>query len=199
MRFKIKRVEVLAHRNKRMSKCSLDWLSSDAILEQNNMHRFKCRPPHMWYGIKDDNRSNFSPIHSFSGNEWRFLKDYPPCRNRKDIQSVTDPTRDDIQRYPKPCRMIEKLDFEYDEGLKYVLKEKNRPCNSTKNAWFRTQVYFGDTTYKEIKHVSAINTEGLVGSISGYIGFILGYSILQFPNLLLLTKEFIGNIMHPYG
>ena len=195
MRFRLKGVEVLARRNKRKMKCNLDWLSSDYILERNIMHRLKCHPPHMWYGIKDNNRLSSWPIQAFSGNEWRFLMDYPSCRNKKDIQRATDPTREDLHRYPKPCRIIEKLEFDYDEGFRNVLKEKDRPCTSAANGKFRIQIYFGDTNYKEIKHVREINTEGLAGEISGYIGFILGYSILQLPNLLLLVKELIGNII----
>ena len=104
-------------------------------------------------------------------------------------------SREDLHRYPKPCRIIEKLEFDYDEGFRNVLKEKDRPCTSTASRRFRIQIYFGDTNFKEIKHVREINTEGLAGEISGYIGFILGYSILQLPNLLLLVKELIGNII----
>ena len=101
----------------------------------------------------------------------------------------TDPTNDDLQKYPKPCRIIEKLGFDYDEGFEQVLKKEDMPCNSTENAYFTIRVYFGETTYKEIKQVRDINIEGLAGNISGYIGFILGYSILQLPDLLLLIKK----------
>ena len=184
MRFRLKGVEVLARRSKRKTKCNLDWLSSDAMLETNIIHRLKCYPPHKRPGSKRDNRLGSSPIQA-----------YPSCQNSTQIKSITDPTRDDLHRYPKPCRIIEKLEFDYDEGFKYVLKENDRPCTSTQNSRFRIQVYFGDTTYKEIKHVRDINAESLAGEISGYVGFILGYSILQLPNLLLLVNELIGNIM----
>ena len=175
------------------------WLSSDSILENNIMHRLKCHPPHMGSGTESHNMSSSSAIRGFSDNEWGVLMDYPSCTNSKVIESITEPTNDDLQKYPTPCRVIEKLDFDYDEGFEQVLKKEDMPCNSTENAYFTIRVYFGDTTYKDINQVRDINIESLVGLISGYIGFILGYSILQLPNLLLLTKEFIGNIMHPYG
>ena len=189
MRFRIKGVEVLARRNKRRSECNTDWLSSDDMLQNNIMRQLKCHPPYMQSGVKGDNQSSSSPMRGFSDKEWVALMDYPSCTNRKDIESITDPTNDDLQKYPKPCRIIEKLGFDYDEGFENVLKKEDIPCNSTENAYFTIRVYFGETTYKEIQQVRDINIEGLAGNISGYIGFILGYSILQLPGLLLLIKR----------
>ena len=148
---------------------------SNDMLQNNIMRQLKCHPPYMQSGVKGDNQSSSSPMRGFSDKEWVALMDYPSCTNGKDIESITDPTNDDLQKYPKPCRIIEKLGFDYDEGFENVLKKEDKPCNSTENAYFTIRVYFGETTYKEIQQVRDINIEGLAGNISGYIGFILRY------------------------
>ena len=49
--------------------------------------------------------------------------------------------------------------------------------------WFGLYIY--DQKFKEIVQIKAIDINGLIGYIGGYIGLILGYSILQIPECIV--------------
>ena len=179
MRFRIKGVEVLERRNKRINPCNIDWLMDYMNVTQKMVKSLQCRPPHIYT----------------NSNE---IREFPVCSTPKDIQHILKPTIDELQLYPKPCRLIEKLIYDYDEG--YALApEFHTPayCKKYDNAWFNTKIYFGETTYKEIRQVRAINLEGLAGNISGYIGFFLGYSLLQLPSLILFISNILQGLLTP--
>ena len=202
MQFRIKGVEVLARRNKASVPCNGDWQSDDLILENNIIRSLRCLPPHMsnwthlsnWTLVKKFAKQPNIAKHLFK--DWEIVKSFPTCASPRDIKHILDPTNDELEMYSKPCRIIEKLGFDYDEGFQFPPMEKDI-CQKTDNSWFSLRVYFDETTFKEIKQVRALNLEGLFGNISGYIGFILGYSVLQLPNLFLLIKN-IGQIYWTY-
>ena len=50
---------------------------------------------------------------------------------------------------------------------------------------FTIRVSHRQTTFREIKHVCAYDVESLYGDIGGYMGLLLGYSILNLPSMIL--------------
>ena len=188
MRFRIKGIEVLARRNKRASECNTDWLSNDLFLQNNIIRHMKCYPPYMNHWMKNANFSRQLISKEYLGKEFSVIRKLPMCNNSDYIKHISDPTNDDLQRHPKPCRVIEKLGFDFDEGFELPLN-KDGICQHKDNGWFVIKVYFGETDYKEIKQVREINLEALAGNISGYIGFILGYSLVQLPSLFQIFKS----------
>ena len=57
-------------------------------------------------------------------------------------------------------------------------------CSEKSNEWFFVKVYFAETTYKEIRQVRAYDIDSMFGNISGFIGLILGCSVVQFPDFV---------------
>ena len=138
------------------------------------MNSLQCQPPEVY-------------------KDWINSNTFPICTTSEDIRHILDPTTDELQKYPKPCRGIEKLIFDYDEGFEKAHID-SEDCKTTDNSWLYVKVYFGETTYKEIRQVQDITVDVLFGNISGYIGFFLGYSLLQIPNLI----SFVCNILQGY-
>ena len=88
-----------------------------------------------------------------------------------------------------PCQGMEKIDYSFED---HVYEEKDISWNTTSSHgtfWFGLYIY--DQKYKEIVQIKAIDVNGLIGYIGGYIGLILGYSILQIPEcIVMLVRKF---------
>ena len=94
--------------------------------------------------------------------------------------------------YPLPCQVIENLTYDYSEKSGF---------DSRANSSFMVLVHFPNLKYREITHVQEYDVESMVGNIGGYIGLLLGYSLLHFPTFMLsvfafIKKKFFSRISH---
>ena len=48
------------------------------------------------------------------------------------------------------------------------------------------QFDYAEKVYEEIKYVRAIGFENWLSNVGGFVGIFLGYSMMQFPEMLLL-------------
>ena len=59
-------------------------------------------------------------------------------------------------------------------------------ARSNNESYFTIRVSHRQTTFREIKQTRAYDVESLYGDIGGYMGLLLGYSILNLPSMILL-------------
>lgn len=64
---------------------------------------------------------------------------------------------------------------------------------STNESYFVFRVAHRQTQFKEIKQIRAYDPESLYGDIGGYMGLLLGYSILNLPSMIAVCYGFIKN------
>ena len=153
MLFTVKNIEVLKHRNKFVKPCNSDWKNDDDIVMYKIMQRIGCTPPH-----------------------WKSHTHLKPCLKTQEIKQFRWPTYEDLQKFPPPCQIIEKLQYEYEELDDESQKREN---DST---WFGITLFFPEPSYKEIKQAQAYDIESFVGNSGGYIGLFLGYSLASIPS-----------------
>ena len=149
----VKNMEVLKHRNKNDKPCNTDWKNDDDIVMHKIMQGVGCKPPH-----------------------WKLHTHLKPCSTKEEIRQFKWPTYETLQKFPSPCQVIEKLQYEYEE---YDDKYSNNQSNIT--SWFGISLFFPEPSYKEIKQVQAYDLESFVGNTGGYIGLFLGYALLSLP------------------
>ena len=64
---------------------------------------------------------------------------------------------------------------------------------SKNESYFVFRVAYRQTQFKEIKQIRAYDPESLYGDIGGYMGLLLGYSILNLPSMIAVWYGFIKN------
>ena len=168
MRFRIKGIEVLERRDKPLQPCNNDWLSDDQNLTLRLKNVVGCQVRH----------------------EIQADSNLPICSHTKDIAKILTPSHDEIQMSPGPCKEIKRLKYEYEEGIELPPRTEEE-CMSNANNWYLLKVYFGENTFKQIRHVRDYDFKDLFGNISGHVGFVLGWSFLQFPPFLIDILCFI--------
>ena len=62
---------------------------------------------------------------------------------------------------------------------------------SNNESYFKFRVAHRQTQFKEIKQIRAYDPESLYGDIGGYMGLLLGYSILNLPSMIAFCYRFI--------
>ena len=85
-------------------------------------------------------------------------------------------------------------------NLKAILKKNQIPCDemlvlaidsinnkpSPVPKDIAIQFIYSAKIYEEIKYVNAMNFDNWLGNVGGFVGIFLGYSMMQFPEFLLL-------------
>ena len=156
MLFTVKNMEVSKHRNKFSDPCNTEWDNDDNMVMEKIMYRAGCRPPH-----------------------WKLNSDLRYCSENKEMKKFKWPSYKDLQKFPLPCNIIEKLQYEYDEVDGKGLPESEDKNNSS--SWFGVTLFFPEPSYKEIKQAQEYTIESFVGNAGGYIGLFLGYSLMCIP------------------
>ena len=156
-RFIVKGIEMITRRNKNRSPCYEDWRNYDSMIMKEHAEMLGCTPPYY------TNTFNISK-----------------CSTKEEMANSALRLRfDDYGKHP-PCHGMEKIYFTFEEqelgGTSW-----NRP------GYFWIGIYVRDPKLKEIVQIKAIDLNGLIGYIGGYVGLILGYSILQ-------TSDYIWNV-----
>ena len=172
MRFHIRGIEVLTRRNKPKEPCNENWLNDDHNVTLRLSNVAGCR---LFY--QQTNRSNLSI-----------------CSNANDIAKILTPTRDELRVTPHPCREIKRLKYEYEEGIELPLRTKEA-CRIKPNDWYLLQIYFKENTFKNIRHVRNYDFDDMFGNIAGYIGFILGCSVTQSTELIIIVHKYVKNFI----
>ena len=154
MRFRVKGTELITRRNKRNSPCCEDWNNHDAIILKQHAESIGCIPPY------------FSPIQNI-----------PKCFTKDEIANSSFKLRFDDYGINPPCQGMEKIYFSYEE-------QDMEGTNWYRPGYFWIGLYIFDQKFKEIVQIKEIDLNALIGYIGGYIGLILGYSILQIPEYI---------------
>ena len=167
MQFKIQNIVVSNIRNKRGNPCNEDWKNDDHIKMTKLMNEVGCRPQHWKKEIHLSNCTTKEQMEKFA---WL-----------------------DLDKYPAPCRSIQKVIYNYEE-LNYIgLNWMDFTVNKNKT-YFRVSTIFGDSTFMEIKHVRTFDIQSLVGNAGGYLGLFTGYALIQLPNLITHFIQHIWNL-----
>ena len=153
-RFIVKGTEMITRRNKKKSPCYEDWRNYDSMIMKEHAEMLGCTPPY------------FTATFNIS-----------KCSTKEEMANSALRLRfDDYGKHP-PCHGMEKIYFTFEEqelgGTSW-----NRP------GYFWIGIYVRDPKLKEIVQIKAIDLNGLIGYIGGYVGLILGYNILQMSDCI---------------
>ena len=158
MNFLIRGVEKIRRRNKKIYPCNENWMNHDFDILKDHAKFAGCTPPYH-----------------------RSIDSIPSCSTQDQIQRSLFTIRlDNYGKYP-PCQGIEKVDYHYQEP-----SMKNTVWSGFGKFWIG--LFLNNQKFKEVEQTQKIDLNGLVGYIGGYIGLILGYSILQIPDLIMIMK-----------
>ena len=163
LRYKLKGVERIKRRNKRNQPCYEDWKNYDSMIYRDYAKRLGCTPPY------------FSSI-----------SDIPSCSSKEQMTAFPFTKRSDDYGKPEPCEGLETIDYEFEEHLTENFIDE---ASLYINGYFWFGLYIPDQKFKEIVQIKDIDINTLIGYIGGYIGLILGYSILQIPEYLLVLYK----------
>ena len=159
MNFQIKGVERIQRRNKRSFPCNENWKNHDFDILENHARNIGCTPPYH-----------------------ERIIGIPVCSTKNELlASMFNLRFDDYGMHP-PCQAMEKIYYNYQEP------------DMDGTAWYKPGhfwigIWINNPKFKEIVQKQAIDLNGLVGYIGGYIGLILGYSILQIPDFFTLVAN----------
>ena len=183
MNFYLRHLQVIRRRNKTSKPC-YDWRHYDNLMMKEISEKIGCRPvywghqTHFPMCISPEKMGAFEPsfYKRYFGSK-DSLTEVPPCIEPEDMR-------------------IEFSDVEAKDQKK--IDEHNIDSNSRHEAaleWFKVRLWFRSNQFMEIKQIKAYNFESLAGNSGGYVGLILGYSIVQSPktvtNFYYILKTFI--------
>lgn len=161
MNFYINGVEKMRRRNKRRRPCMRNWIDYDSEILNEYAKSIGCTPPYI-------NR----------------IDSIPECTTQHQMQKSMFKLRlDDYGKAP-PCQGFERVDFIYEEnGLRDTI------WSGEGKFWIG--LLFNNRKFKEVVEKQAIDLNGLIGYVGGYIGLILGYSIVKIPeSIIAITWKF---------
>ena len=93
MKFGVKDIEVIKHRNRKEEPCIKDWKNFDQLVMDDLMLKSGCRPPH-----------------------WNTNQNFTLCSRPEQMVRFSDqPSTTDVLSYGPPCRVIENLHYSYHE------------------------------------------------------------------------------------
>ena len=172
--FNVRGMEIIKHRNKQRDPC-FDYNDEDAIKVLHDVTTtLGCKPKY-----------------------WELPSLLPECSQKQ--LSVNSKLIDDglynsnAKRLVKPCRSIRDIWYDYD------LYTSVDSCNTAIKT-LHIVVNYNDLHFKEISYVAAYSIWDLVGNLSLILGLLLGFSILQLPDLVLRLikryKRFITGTHH---
>ena len=94
MEYRVRNIGVISRRNKRYDPCIEDWRHYDQQFMEQKMNEIGCHPPH-----------------------WQTTSDLPTCTNANHMKKFSrHPTNTEIEVFAPPCKVINRLDYSYDEN-----------------------------------------------------------------------------------
>ena len=111
------------------------------------------------------------------------IDDIPVCMTKEKIAASRFSFRFDNYGVQPPCEGIEKIYYTVEED-----EMEGTDWINPGNFWIGSFIH--DPKFKEIVQKRAIDIQGLIGYMGGYIGLFLGYSIIQIPDFFspFMTK-----------
>ena len=167
MEFAMKSMEVLHRRDKTSSPCKY-YKNYDNFFQGKLVEKVGCYPPYWNYDGTITKCRSMEKLKMFS----------------KDILKAVVGTLDVSEMITQPCVELRKLMFDYEEfDTNYEEMSHLFPnINSTDgDSLIFITIVFLDPYIKEIKQARAFGIESLIGNIGGYMGLLLGVSIIQLP------------------
>ena len=124
---------------------------------------------------------------------WNSSIDVPICDTKEKLIEVSKRQWDrfygKIPTTP-PCTTLQRIDVEYLDS---------EPWETDSNTSLYFPTFFRDVTYKNVKQVRAYSHSDMYGDIGGYVGLLLGYAIVQIPNLLWKLIAFLVSEEKSFG
>ena len=89
-------------------------------------------------------------------------------------------------------KILDENEIPCDEMIVLTIDSHNyKPIPHPKDTTIRFQ--YGEKVYEEIQYVKAIGFESWLSNVGGFVGIFLGYSMMQFPEFLLLFAATFNN------
>ena len=167
MKFQIQQVDVIRYRNKRQRICIEGSPKYDEDIIQEVVRQIGCNPRH-----------------------WNVIENLSKCSKHEDVKNMDSMKNlrsldrlqgiyQNVSQGVLPCQMIKNLMYSYDDMDIGNVKIRNKT-----HVRIHIEVWFMDSSFKEIKLVAAYNFESLIGDGGGYLGLFLGYAIWNVPGSL---------------
>ena len=114
----------------------------------------------------------------------------PNCNSKEQLKGMADllgKHREVIGSYNPPCNEMKVVSNVQEKELPYLSR------------FLQMEVSYMDEDYEEIVNEKDFNIESFFSGIGGFVGIILGYSIMHIPELLSAIWKFINNKLgkHP--
>ena len=166
LEFKLTESKRIKKRHDSNEKCNPNIKNYDQYLQQKMAEKLveeiECVP--IYLKVLLSNESGFDVCQS-------------PTKLKKAYQLLQD-LKTNIKKYEKPCDEILVLSIDSinnnpipipdDIAIKFIYTEK---------------------MYEEIQHIKALGFENWLSNVGGFVGIFLGYSMMQFPEFLLLFAD----------
>ena len=168
MNFAFRGIEVMRQRNKAGSPC-VDWKSFDSTFIKEVLSTVGCTP--FYYPVSEE---------------------YQNCTTKEDLKKVQQTAMGNyVTRTLNPCVKLQKMQMDFKEEQSNVNMEKKVFAGidgslRSQDSWFRVTLQFPETNYKNIQQMRAYSAQSLIGNAGGYVGLFVGYTVSEFP-LLLMT------------
>ena len=163
LEFKLSESKTIRRRHDSNEKCSRSIKNYDKYLQQK-------------MGEKLDEEIGCVPIYikSMLSNNSKFSVCHSPLKLRQAYKILND-LKAIIEQYEKPC----------DEMLVLSIDSiNNNPAPILKD--IAIKFIYTEKIYEEIQYIKAIEFENWLSNVGGFVGIFLGYSMMQFPELLFI-------------
>ena len=158
MKFYIFGLEVMQKRNTRKTPCNEYRTIDDHEIRRRMIKDIGCIPPYWTHAQKI-------------------------CSNQTQLEQYFQMN---ITRFTVPCRRMTQITFLYSEYVSDYYHSRLENLQHQSQDVFFVSMMFPDSRYKQIEMLREVNMQSLIGNAGGFVGICVGYSILQFPNLLLM-------------
>ena len=161
MKFYVFGMEVIQKRNTKIRPCNDGKTIDDDIIKSTMIRNITCTPP---YWIKPNSKTTSD------------------CSNSDELNRFYQM---EIRSYSGPCRRMTQITYLYSEYVSDYYHGKLENLKESQDVFF-VSLMFPDSRFKEIEMLREISMQSLIGNAGGYIGICVGYSILQFPALVIM-------------
>ena len=107
---------------------------------------------------------------------WTSKKDVRICNSQEEMLKVLPPLKKhELLDFVPPCRSITNIPFSYSETEDHGMHSRE---------YFKITMTCADPSFKNIVQVREYSVQNLIGNTGGYLGLILGCSIINLPFFL---------------
>ena len=172
LELKISRVTRLSKRPDSNVKCDPNLENDDEKFLQEVINHLECVPPY-W--------SNLQGVVNLLTVNFR------QCKTPRELKNATDHIKhfkQVLESYESPCVEMTSL-VTFSRELDQLQRK------------FLVKVTYPESFYQEIKNVRDFSFETFWSTAGGYLGFFLGYSLLQIPELLHGVPSYLRSVQLP--